>query len=105
MTRENYIGGAWVPARSGATDTVVAPATGAALEQVASSDAPDVDAAVEAAADAFPARGAPTPRERSGTLRPGAAALGGAMEQLHELEVANVGKPVGMIEFEMDLTV
>jgi 1-pyrroline dehydrogenase len=105
MTRENYIGGAWVPARSGATDTVVAPATGAALEQVASSDAPDVDAAVEAAADAFPAWAARTPRERSEILHRVADAIDADMEQLRELEVANVGKPVGMIEFEMDLTV
>ena len=37
MARDNYIGGAWVPARSGATDEVVAPATGEALEAVASS--------------------------------------------------------------------
>jgi 1-pyrroline dehydrogenase len=105
MTRENYIGGAWVPARSGATDTVVAPATGAALEQVASSDAPDVDAAVEAAADAFPAWAARTPRERSEILHRVADAIDADMEQLREFEVANVGKPVGMIEFEMDLTV
>ena len=61
MARENYIGGAWMPARSGATDPVVAPATGDTLEEVASSDAVDVDAAVEAAADAFPAWAARTP--------------------------------------------
>jgi acyl-CoA reductase-like NAD-dependent aldehyde dehydrogenase len=55
MARENYIGGAWMPARTGATDRVVAPATGDMLEEVASSGAVDVDLAVEAAADAFPA--------------------------------------------------
>ena len=105
MARENYIGGAWVPARSGATDPVLAPATGAALDEVASSDAADVDAAVAAAADAFPAWAALTPRQRSEKLHAVADAIDADMERLRELEVANVGKPVGMIEFEMDLTV
>src|SRR6478672_5731402 len=104
MARDNYIGGAWVPARAGAVDRVVAPATGAAIDEVASSDAVDVDAAVEAAADAFPAWAARTPRERSETLYAVADAIDADMERLRELEVANVGKPVGMIEFEMDLT-
>jgi acyl-CoA reductase-like NAD-dependent aldehyde dehydrogenase len=60
---------------------------------------------VEAAADAFPAWAALTPRERSEKLHAVADALDADMERLRELEVANVGKPVGMIEFEMDLTV
>jgi 1-pyrroline dehydrogenase len=104
MARENYIGGAWMPARTGATDPVVAPATGDPLEEVASSGAVDVDLAVEAAADAFPAWAARTPRERSEVLHRVADAIDADMEQLRELEVANVGKPVGIIEFEMDLT-
>jgi 1-pyrroline dehydrogenase len=105
MARENYIGGAWVPAQGGATDLVVAPATGEPLDEVASSDATDVDAAVEAAADAFPSWAARTPRDRSEVLHQVADAIDADMERLRELEVANVGKPVGMIEFEMDLTV
>jgi 1-pyrroline dehydrogenase len=104
MARENYIGGAWMPARTGATDSVVAPATGDALEEVASSGAVDVDLAVEAAADAFPAWAARTPRERSEVLHRVADAIDADMERLRALEVANVGKPVGIIEFEMDLT-
>jgi len=104
MARENYIGGAWMPARTGATDPVVAPATGDPLEEVASSGAVDVDLAVEAAADAFPAWAARTPRERSEVLHRVADAIDADMERLRELEVANVGKPVGIIEFEMDLT-
>ena len=104
MARENYIGGALMPARTGATDPVVAPATGDTLEEVASSGAVDVDLAVEAAADAFPAWAARTPRERSEVLHRVADAIEADMERLRELEVANVGKPVGIIEFEMDLT-
>jgi 1-pyrroline dehydrogenase len=104
MARENYIGGAWMPARTGATDPVVAPATGDPLEEVASSGAVDVDLAVEAAGDAFPGWAARTPRERSEVLHRVADAIDADMERLRELEVANVGKPVGIIEFEMDLT-
>ncbi len=105
MARENFIGGAWVPARSGKTDAVVAPATGAELEAVASSDAADVDAAVAAAADAFPDWAASTPRARSEVLQKVADAIEADMDHLRELEVGNVGKPVSIIEFEMDLTV
>ena len=53
MARDNFIGGAWKPARSGATDAVLEPATGATLDEVASSDAADVDDAVAAAAAAL----------------------------------------------------
>ena len=105
MARENYVGGAWVPARSGATDVVLAPANGEPLDEVASSAAADVDAAVDAARDAFPEWAARTPRERSEMLHRVADAIDADMERLRELEVANVGKPVGIIEFEMDLTV
>ncbi len=44
-----YIGGAFVPAKSGATSDVMNPATGEVLTRVASAQAEDVDAAVEAA--------------------------------------------------------
>src|SRR6478752_4303223 len=76
MARDNFIGGAWRPARSGATDEVIEPATGMRLDEVASSDRADVDDAV--AAD---------------------------MPKLQELEIRNVGKPRSIIDFEMDLTV
>ena len=46
MAHLNFIGGKWVPAQSGATDEVVAPATGAVIASVPSSAAADVDAAV-----------------------------------------------------------
>ena len=49
MARENFIGGAWKAAHSGATDEVLEPATGARLDEVASSSAADVDDAVAAA--------------------------------------------------------
>ena len=49
----NYIGGQWVPARSGKQFTNVNPATGEALGQFPDSGPDDVDAAVTAARGAM----------------------------------------------------
>jgi 1-pyrroline dehydrogenase len=81
---ENFIGGKWYPAQSGGTDEVINPATGAAIGEVASSDAADVAAAVEAATGAFDEWANRTPRDRSEVL---------------------LRKPISMIEFEKDLTI
>ena len=105
MAHENFIGGAWKPAATGATDDVVAPATGEVIAQVPSSDTTDVDAAVTAAAEAFTTWGSTTPRERSEALLAMAAAIEDNIDDLKTLEVDNVGKPVSIIDFEFDLTV
>ena len=68
MAHDNYIAGKWVPARSGRTDAVLDPATGEQIAEVPSSDAADVDAAVTAAAAAFPEWSATTPQERAEAL-------------------------------------
>jgi len=105
MPNENYIGGTWVPARSGGTDKVVNPATGEVIAEVPASDAADVDAAVAAAADAFESWANTTPRERSEKLLAVADAIAKDLETIQRLEMENVGKPASIIEFEMDLTV
>jgi 1-pyrroline dehydrogenase len=105
MARNNFIGGKWVPARSGGTDKVVNPATGEVIDEVPSSDAADVDDAVGAAADAFEAWSSTTPRQRFETLAKIADAVEHDMPTLQELEITNVGKPRSIIDFEMDLTV
>jgi malonate-semialdehyde dehydrogenase (acetylating)/methylmalonate-semialdehyde dehydrogenase len=51
----NYIGGRWVPSAAGEQLDVTNPATGEVLARVPLSTAQDVDAAVRAARDAFPA--------------------------------------------------
>ncbi|MCP4958212.1 MAG: aldehyde dehydrogenase family protein, partial [Actinomycetia bacterium] len=101
---DNYIGGAWSPSIDGATDAVINPATGSVLGQVASSSAADVDAAVQAAADAFPAWSAMTPRGRSEILHRVADVVEENVAELSQLECENVGKPVSIVEFEMDMT-
>ena len=105
MHHENFIGGAWAPAKDGATDEVLNPATGEVLAEVASSGAVDAEAAVSAAAAAFETWGLSTPRERSEKLLALAAAIESDLDELKRLEMANVGKPVSIIEFEFDLLV
>jgi 1-pyrroline dehydrogenase len=100
----NFIAGDWQQSVSGATDIVINPATGAPLGEVPSSDAADVDAAVQAATAAFESWSRTTPRERSEILGKVADAIEANMAELSRIECENVGKPVGIIEFEMDLT-
>jgi 1-pyrroline dehydrogenase len=104
MAKQNYIGGRWRDAKSGATDKVVNPATGEVLDEVASSDAPDVDRAVAAAAAAFDEWARTTPRARSEVLHKVADAIAADLDAIQTLEIDNVGKPESIIEFEMDLT-
>ncbi|WP_436794608.1 aminobutyraldehyde dehydrogenase [Actinospongicola halichondriae] len=104
MTQQNFIGGRWQSAIGGEVDVVLNPATGEAITSVPSSDAVDVDAAVRAAAGAFDEWSGKTPRERSEVLHAVADAVESDMPELSRLESENVGKPVSIVEFEMDLT-
>ena len=105
MAHENYIGGSFVAALDGATDEVVAPATGEIIATVASSGAADVDRAVVAATEAFATWGTATPRARAEALLALADAIEGDLDNLKKLEMDNVGKPASIVEFEFDLTV
>lgn len=104
MARQNFIDGKWQPAHSGATDPVVNPATGATIDEAPSSAALDIDDAVSAAKAAFPAWAALTPRQRSELLHKVADCVEDNVAELSRIECENVGKPVSIIEFEMDLT-
>jgi 1-pyrroline dehydrogenase len=103
MTKQNFIGGKWVDAKSGATDKVVNPATGEVLDEVAASNAADVDAAVTAADEAFTEWSGTTPRQRAEALLKIADAIEKDLDTIQTLEIDNVGKPESIIEFEMDL--
>jgi 1-pyrroline dehydrogenase len=105
VNHENFIGGKWVPAKTGRTDDVLDPATGDTLAAVASSDSSDVDDSVAAARDAFGEWSATTPRARFEALTKLADAIAGDLDELQRLESRNVGKPVSIIEFEFDLLV
>jgi 1-pyrroline dehydrogenase len=105
MPNENYIGGKWVPAKSGATDEVVNPATGEVLAAVPASDAADVEDAVAAAGAAFEEWSNTTPRQRYEALTKVADAIEADLDTIRDLEVRNVGKPLSIVDFELDLTV
>lgn len=105
MANLNFIGGQWVAAQGGATDEVVAPATGQVIATVPSSGGADVDAAVAAATAAFADWGTATPRARSEALLALADRLEANIDELKAIEGENVGKPVSIIDFEFDLTI
>src|SRR5260370_36610262 len=65
QTLRNYFGGRWVPAETDEVLEVHNPATDEVLAHVPLSGGADVDAAVAAAAAAFPAWRATPPQERA----------------------------------------
>ena len=101
----NWIGGQWVAPQTDALDDVVDPATGQVIFRAASSGAADVDRAVQAAAQAFEAWSATTPRQRSEALLRIAAVIEEHSDEFTAIESANVGKPVSALPDEMDLTI
>jgi 1-pyrroline dehydrogenase len=103
MPELNHIGGEWVPAADGATDDVLEPATGKVIGAVPSSGAADVDAAVRAAQAAYGEWSALTPRARSERLGALAKLIEEHLEEISAIESRNVGKPVSIMEFELDL--
>jgi 1-pyrroline dehydrogenase len=100
-----FINGDWSDAASGETTEVVNPATEEVIAEVPKGDASDVDRAVGAAREAFEAWSLTTPAERSTALHKLADAIAGDAENLSRLESANVGKPKGTADFDVEFTV
>jgi len=98
----NFIGGEWKATREGRTDDVIDPATGQVLTTIASSDPADVDDAVQAAKAGFAVWSQMTPRARSEALHALCDAMDDDVAELSRLEAQNVGKPVALIDEEMD---
>jgi len=91
-----FIGGQWVPARSGKTFTTFDPATEEAIADVAEGDAADVEAAVKAARKAFDE--GPWPRmdarERGRIMLRLCDLIEGEIDELAALDPLDNGKPV-----------
>jgi len=79
---------------------VIEPATGASLDQVASAGPRDLDAAVAAAAAAFPAWSGLTAVARADVLFRFADLVRAHTEELAVLEARNAGKPIGDARWE-----
>jgi 1-pyrroline dehydrogenase len=100
-----FINGDWSDAATGETTEVVNPATEEVIAEVPKGDVSDVDRAVAAAREAFEAWSLTTPAERSNALHKLADAIAGDAETLSKLESANVGKPKGVADFDVEFTV
>ncbi|ELP67179.1 gamma-aminobutyraldehyde dehydrogenase [Streptomyces turgidiscabies] len=96
----NYIDGEFRDAADGRTTEVVNPVTGEAYATAPLSGQPDVDAAMAAAAAAFPAWRDKTPAERQKHLLKIADAFEERAEELIAAEVENTGKPIGLTRSE-----
>ncbi|GAA3295408.1 gamma-aminobutyraldehyde dehydrogenase [Streptomyces cinereospinus] len=96
----NYIDGEFRDAADGRTTEVVNPVTGEAYATAPLSGQADVDAAMAAAAAAFPGWRDTTPAERQKALLKIADAFEERAEELIAAEVENTGKPVGLTRSE-----
>jgi acyl-CoA reductase-like NAD-dependent aldehyde dehydrogenase len=90
-----FIGGEWVESADGRTFDVETPATrGRVIAHVPRSGAPDVDRAVQAAAAAFPAWRAVTPRDRGRALARIADDVEGHIEDLARTLARETGNAI-----------
>lgn len=96
----NYINGEFRDAADGRTIDVVSPVTEEVYATSPLSGQADVDAAMEAAAAAFPAWRDTTPAERQKALLKIADAFEERAEDLIAAESENTGKPIGLTRSE-----
>ena len=89
-----FIDGQWRPAASGSIFPVTDPASGSVLAHVANGSATDAEAAIEAAAHAFPAWSGRTAYERSAVLYEAHRLMLERSEALAKLMTAEQGKPI-----------
>jgi succinate-semialdehyde dehydrogenase/glutarate-semialdehyde dehydrogenase len=89
-----FVGGEWVPASDGARLDVLDPATGEPIARVASATRADVDRAIEAAAEAFPAWAALPAPERAMILRSWYELVLEHVDELAAILTAEQGKPL-----------
>ena len=99
-TLQNFVNGKYTDASEGRTSDVVDPSTGEVYAHAPISGRQDVDAAMQAAADAFEGWRDSTPSERSLALFRIADAIAERAEEIVEAETRNTGKPVGLTSSE-----
>ena len=95
-----YIGGELVDAQSGKTMEVRNPANGEVVDTVPRGSRGDVDAAVEAAAKAFPGWASTAPSKRARLLHEAAAKVREAVPELARLLTLEQGKPLAHATLE-----
>ena len=97
---QNFINGKFVDASDGRTSDVIDPSTGEVYAQAPVSGRADVDAAMQAAANAFEGWRDSTPSERSLALLRFADAVEKRADEIVAAETRNTGKPVALTTSE-----
>ena len=97
---QNFVNGKLVDSTSGATTTLINPATGQAFATAPNSNAADVDKAMTAAASAFTGWRDSTPSERQRALLKIADAIESRADEIVAIESENCGKPMGLTASE-----
>jgi 1-pyrroline dehydrogenase len=100
-----FINGEWVDSAGGETTQVINPATEEVIADVPKGTAEDADRAAEAAAAAFEGWSRTTPQERSQMLHRFADAIEANAAELSLIEQANVGKPKGTADFDLEFSI
>lgn len=95
-----YIGGQWVAARNGGRWTLINPATEAEIDEVPYGDAADIQAAIDAAAAAFPAWSRKTAYERAAVLERAADLISQRLDTLAPRTAEESGKPLAQARGE-----
>jgi betaine-aldehyde dehydrogenase len=93
---QNFVNGKFVDSKSGKTTELVNPATGKVFATAPNSNEADIDAALQAAAAAFPGWRDSTPSVRQKALLKIADALEANAEKLVAIESENCGKPISV---------
>lgn len=99
-----YIGGAWRDAEGGRTAPVHNPADRSVVGRMAQGGPADAEAAVAAAATAFPAWAATPAPERANRLRHVAALISERAEEIAALMTSEQGKPLAEARGEVAIT-
>lgn len=101
--RELFYGGGWHKPLSGATIVITSPSTGEALGEVADGGAQDADAAVAAAAKAYPAWRDMPAMERGKLVRRAADIIRDHAEELAHLDALDGGNPYQAMYFDAQI--
>jgi betaine-aldehyde dehydrogenase len=92
----NFVGGGYTDERDGGRADLIDPSTGEVFASAPVSGPEDVDAAMSAAADAFPGWRDATPSERQRAMLRIADAFEARADELVRTESENTGKPLGL---------
>lgn len=99
--RDQFIGGRWVPAADGRTYPDTSPYDGRLVAQAAASGRADAQAAIDAAAAAFPAWAATTPQARAAIFLRAADILARRADEVRTMLTAETGATQDFAAFQV----